>query len=197
MKESDFLRDYANERLRERLWLLFQEAENHAKKFVESDGDWVEIRSVDVGKAGWAPDGRIWIEPNQNDLGVILHEVFHSAFHRSTLHDGGADENWGDAWCDAFRSVMEHKQGLANSSSLCKNIERLSGMTCDQAMGHGEDANYNRAYAYPASLIIKQVGCDLDALCRLWFKLTATHSTKRASVLNEFFGYHLALGVPI
>lgn len=103
-----------DQRLRGKLWKLYRLAEPLAKQFAQTH-PWVKIKTVQSipdGDSRWVPkndSAEIGIVIKENNPGVLFHEMFHSAFHCSPLHDGGADERWGDAFCNAFRYFMERK----------------------------------------------------------------------------------------
>lgn len=111
--DSDFLTECRDEPLRKRLWDLFQKAEEEARSFCDSGNCWIRIVKVaECAKSSWAPDGEnstITIPVSDDDLGVIFHEVFHSAFHCSPLWHVRCNGNdqWGEAFCDAFRYFMD------------------------------------------------------------------------------------------
>ncbi|HEX8202260.1 MAG TPA: hypothetical protein VF590_17415 [Isosphaeraceae bacterium] len=121
------------------------------------------------------------------DLGVLYHEVFHSAFHASPL-PSGEDEEWGDAWCDAYR--------FFHDGDFQKNIDQYCRMTFEQARSFG-DWNSDRAYAYPCSLIVKKCDRDYEELKKLWFQLCQRRRDSRSDILNHDFGYSIARGEPI
>ncbi len=108
--DSDFLKECRDERLRKRLWVLFQRAEEEARTFCDSGNCWIRIlKVVECANASWSPDGTIKIPVSCGNLGVIFHEVFHSAFHQSPLWHVRCNGNdqWGNAFCDAFRYFMD------------------------------------------------------------------------------------------
>ena len=127
------LRSCGNTEYREDMWYLYCEAESEARKFAQW-GNWYPIIRVDCNKEGravWIGDGkekraRIDIPENPNDKGVIFHEVFHSSFHECPLWKNKQNQEWGDAFCDAFRYFMEkkHNKGSAWLNAAEASLER-------------------------------------------------------------------------
>ena len=126
MAYSKFMVGCQDEAVRQRLWTLFSAAEKEAKRFAETPGHWVVLKEVVVVATGsiWTANGRIQLSPQCNP-GTMFHEIFHTAFHKSVLHQG-SDEGWGEAFCDAFRYMME-KQLLPQPQLVClpQKVRRL------------------------------------------------------------------------
>jgi hypothetical protein len=116
----------------------------------------------------------------------FTHEVFHSVTHASPLHQG-ADETWGDAWCDAFRYFHD--------AEFREKIDRYCALSYDQAKVYG-DWNSDKAYAYPCSLIINKCGKDLGRLRELWLNLCNGRRQKKKDVLDDYFLYDMKNGTP-
>ncbi len=102
--------------IRNKFWELFNQAEPEAKWFGNLYSNWVELISVEshVNNAVWSSYvigektyAKITIPAELDDLGVIFHEIFHSAFHNSPIWKNQFNNKWGDGFCDAFRWFME------------------------------------------------------------------------------------------
>ncbi len=119
MKYSKFLPGVA-ELLRKKAWTVFKNAEREAKQIIDGHNTFVKIKGVNEGnKNTWEENGIITITVDRDDLGVIYHEVFHSAFHKSHIWqiDENGDKQWGNGFCDAFRYLMEQKYLLGKDES--------------------------------------------------------------------------------
>jgi hypothetical protein len=192
-----------NGKSRSTLWAAFQAAEKEAKQF--NPTQWYEITDVRGSQHSrlWHPDdGRktAWIEiivPDKSDIhwgeaGGMFHETFHSSWHQCTLRP--VEDDWGEGFCDAFRYFMEQRFCLEPSTHWRLNIERLSALTPDEALGelaraNREDIGYNRDYGYPVGRIITKTRRDYGQFKALWFDAVARHSKSTKSVLNEMLGF--------
>ncbi len=120
MLHSDFLPTSYSANLRNTYWDLFQYACNRVEAFCPCNKLRVEIRHVLDGGPNWSlkqnPEGSsfatIKVPVTHDDHGVIFHEVFHSAFHFSPLWRDHKNIKWGDAFCDAFRYILEKEKSL-------------------------------------------------------------------------------------
>jgi hypothetical protein len=170
-----------------------------AKTFVRG-WKWYAITKVetkqregrDNGGAGWIWDdakaeARIEIGTEAEPC-AVYHEVFHSAFHKSPLHDGGTDQKWGDAWADCFR--------YSHDPAFRSKIDKYRKMSYEEAKKYG-DWNHDKEYAYPCSLIVEKCGGDNAKIKELWFDLCKKRSEAKSSILNGYFGYDIEAGVPI
>ena len=136
MQKENFLPYFYDRELRDRLWFLFNRAETEAKKFASIvNNNWIEIEKVKNSEDNKnSCKGEIFIVSEWNNLGAILHEVFHSAFHRSALWQSDKLHKesyngygiWGDGFCDAFRYFLEKELLNENEKSeLFKNLKMV------------------------------------------------------------------------
>lgn len=176
---------------RARLWRLFVAAEQAARGFARQPAEWSEIRVVvESDRALWTVDGKIEIPMAEDPEGAMFHEVFHSAFHHSALH-AGSDELWGEAFCDAFRYVMERTL-LPEPSDWVKRMDvHLAAPVAAATVGDDQA----RQYWHPASLILRASSSSLEGLQRLWFRLLEKRQQVGGDILNEHFGYDVETGV--
>ncbi len=190
---GSFLADSDDEAKRQQLWSLFHAVEREAHAFVLSPDKWVTLVEVKLvpqqSLAGeWTTSGVIHMKPD-NTPGVMFHEVFHTAFHRSVLH-AGKDVHWGEAFCDAFRYAAERELLPPPPSSWANSITRFTTMTEAQAMAPGNGSlGWKRAYGYPASIVVKRSGGTMEGLRKLWFELVALKQQRGTDVLDGYFGW--------
>jgi hypothetical protein len=190
MELAAFLPDFPDETLRSRLWRLFGEAEAEAQRFALPD-KWITIASVSAGPANSWSDGRIVFRPQEDDLGALFHEIFRSAFQRCRFHDGGGDQRWGGALCDAFRYFMERQLGLAPTSPWFARIDGFCGQTLEAVLAKpgGDDPMWLRKCDYPASLLITRAAKDYDKFRAIWFDLQEQRMQANQALLGWKFGY--------
>jgi len=179
--DSDFLKECRDERLRKRLWVLFQRAEEEARTFCDSGNCWIRIlKVVECANASWSPDGTIKIPVSCGNLGVIFHEVFHSAFHCCPLwhvrYNGNDD--WGDAFCDAFRYFME-KRHLSDSEDT-KFLTDFKGKMNKPTDILGDHDHYQGR----ASRIVLKANREYDRFKHLWRERNADPNEP----LTKYFG---------
>jgi len=190
MNYSDFLKTLADLTLRDKLWNLFLQAESEAKEFSSPNNRWIEIRCVGEAKPGesgvWIPKptdcpaeyAEIRVKPDDNDLGIIFHELFHSAFHESPLWKSDNRWNWGDPFCDAFRYFMEDRLlGRAPSEFLEQVMDYLS--KTDEEITRVNEF----AYKGRASRILLKCSGDYGQFKSLWEYL----NQKSRLPLDEYF----------
>jgi hypothetical protein len=189
MKELDFLPNIPGAELRKRLWEVFQKFEAHARALAGSN--WVEIQRVlhCPNTHDWNVSGMIRIDANPDATGPLAHEVFHSAFHSCALHDRGADERWGDGFCDAFRYFMERLYGLGEVSGWFRKMDSFSAMTPDGILRQSTDGGHDRKYGIPASRIIRRANTDFETFTSLWRELLIRRSKSAEPILDSFFGF--------
>jgi hypothetical protein len=190
MNYEEFLSGCTDETLRLELWDVFQKAESRASMLVDPSV-WVSITVVTQSTKNTWFDGKIWLAPEKDDWGRIYHEVFHSAFDRSVLHDGSTDEEWGDAFCDAFRYFMEFELDPLKTSEWFTKIDSFCGKTLKEVLNRPGCGckKHDKQYGYPASRIIHESGKDYGEFCKLWQKLTAKRKQASQPILNNHFKY--------
>lgn len=196
MNPAEFLPGYENRKRRAWLWRLFQEAEQQAKMFVESADRWIVLRRVVPKKdaALWIEDGTIEIDPSF-DPGTLFHEIFHTAFHKSSLL-AGKDEAWGEAFCDAFRYMMEKQLLPQKHSDWFLKIDKYTTMSYDQIMISTADRAHDQKYGYPASRIVRAAAKNPLEFRRLWFTLLRLRKQSEVDILNDLFDYDMQNGRP-
>lgn len=191
LSKDAFLPLMQDEALRETLWEVFQLAENEARTFVEGPEGWKPIRLVRAASgAVWYDNGLIEITTDVADRGVIFHEVFHNAHYTSALHEG-ADEQWGEAFSDAFRFLMERSTLTGQTSQWSIDMEGAIGQPYDIVSGRLGGGDYVGRYVYPATLILDKCDRDLEKFRAMWWDLNRKRTETGADVLNDFFGYEL------
>jgi hypothetical protein len=193
---EQFLPDTADTSRRQALWPLFHQAEAEAQAFAVPGDPWVPITRVEYGSerhAGeWSTTGVIQMKEGK-DAGLMFHEIFHAAFHKSEFNSSHTDRDgtWNEAFCDAFRYFAE-RQLLSERSGWVDKIDRMTTLTSEDAPDDG-DGYSTRKYKYPASLIVKRAGGpngSLGTLRGLWYELiTLRRQGGGAPVLDQFFGY--------
>ncbi|MFA5336876.1 MAG: hypothetical protein WC330_00920 [Candidatus Omnitrophota bacterium] len=150
MDYESFLVDCSDINLRNKIWELFNQAEPEAKYFCNPLSNWVELTSVksrDKSGGRWRTYflngkkyAKIEIYANWDELGLIFHEIFHSAFSgsllvRNELNNKNGD-NWGDGFCNAFRWFMETRvlkksHWLDTFRKTKKSFKILNTCDCD------------------------------------------------------------------
>lgn len=94
---------------------MLRDAIAHAEKLCDTNNPFISITTVSLDTKNTWCDGEIHLKGDGNDLGVIYHEVFHSTFHGSAIwkyDEKHPRKVWGDAFCDAFRYLMQIKYKL-------------------------------------------------------------------------------------
>ncbi len=210
MEKENFLPCFYDSELRERLWYLFNYAEKEARKFAEVDRNWIEIGEVINSENDKnSCDGKIFIKPKWDNLGVIFHEVFHSAFHKSALwysdelHKSLPNDNgtWSDAFCDTFRYFMERELlDEDEKSELFKNLKECLGldMTPDEIQDRFPNHNdpdhsgcHNLKFKIPTSIILKKANKSYGEFKNLWRELNERYDRQSAAFLEEHFHYKM------
>ena len=164
--------------LRKRLWTLLQTAEHEAQSALcGPQNTWIPISEVVEGGPDWSEGGRITIPVSVNDLGVVFHEVFHSAFHHSPLWHDPNNCHWGDAFCDAFRYFMERCH-LTGTSHF------LQGMTAELGKADSQVKVENDRYKGWASRIVIKCNQDYDRFKAIWIERNANYQEP----LSVYFG---------
>lgn len=196
MDYTNFLAGYPDEVKRRQLWSYFLLVEREAKSFAGTEKKWKPIRMVVLGKGIpiYVTTGRIRM--NTNSDWAMFHEIFHDPFSRSEFNHG-TDKAWGEAFCDAFRYMMEKKCLPEPRTKWFSKIDHFSDETYEQIMGKSGDKRFDQKYLYPASLIIHKTGRDLEKFRALWFELQKMRETTNADVLNAYFGYDMQSGKPL
>lgn len=172
-----------------RLSSLFLEAERIARSFVVPKV-WVPIHLVRLAqKDNWLDSGEINVAVSEGKWGVLFHEVFHSAFHRSPLHAGG-DEQWSNGFCDAFRYFLEEAHLPNPPSGWLLKLRRYLGLQPDEILVQSHDCEHDREYALPASLIVRRARC-IDSFKLLWHKLCARRVQSQQDVCQQQFQFQI------
>ena len=174
---SHFLSRLSDQVLRKRLWGLFLKAESEAKEFSSADNEWIDIKcACDVPKTEkgkWIPKpdddhtdyAQVKIPVDENNLGPILHEVFHSAFHHSPLWKNTYNRCWGEGFCDAFRFFMESRLLGSTDSGFCEKVESYF----DKAAAEIIRSNCDEAkYQGRAAIILRKCSKDYEVFKELW-----------------------------
>ena len=149
------------------------------------------LKSVTLGKTGpkWFSGGRLQLGAT-SAYGTMFHEIFHNTFNGSRFHEGD-DNLWAEAFCDAFRYMMEKKYLPGPHSKWFLKVDRYCDETYEQVMSKSGDKSFDRKYCYPASLIIRKAGKDPEKFRVLWFELQNFREIKNADVLDAYFNYDL------
>jgi hypothetical protein len=200
INENDtFLKDYNNYERKEELYKYFEEVKKISMQFLITNDKFYPITEVIYSNKDnfWAIKGNTsFISYNpDSDEGTLFHEIFHSIFHVSFLHNGSDDEKWGEAFCDAFRYFTEYQVLKNKESNWFLKIDRFSNLSYEEIMLNSTDQNYDKKYAYPASLIIKSVNKDFNKFKESWEYLN--NKKIDDNVCNTFFKYDINKGEPI
>jgi hypothetical protein len=196
MDYTNFLAGHPDEAKRAQLWKYFLPVEREAKYFAGTEQHWKPIKSAVLGEGVplYVTTGKIRL--NANSDWAMFHEIFHDPFSRSQFNSGG-DKAWGEAFCDAFRYMMEKKYLPGPRTKWFLKVDRFAGETYAQVMEKSGDKRFDQRYLYPASLIVHKAGKDLEKFRALWFELQKLRETKNADVLNAYFGYDMQNGRPL
>lgn len=192
MEYTHFLSGCPNEARRRRLWEIFREGRRWLDSYDEPFTEVVDV-TCDPTKNEWCSGGHILLVVDEED-GRILHELFHSKFDPSILHDGGSDQEWGDAFCDAFRYFASRKVKL-NDDWLTK-IKDFSRSDFHQIMKRSCDPAHDKKYGYPASRIIAAVRPVWCAFPKYWNRICARRLVEHQPILNSTFSYDIETGTP-
>lgn len=112
---------------------------------------------------------------------MIFHEVFHSAFHGSPLWYYPENRKWGDAFCDAFRYLMEeiHLQTQTNFIREIKiEVSKLDAQIKTE----------NDRYKGWASRILLRCTLRCTSRYQEFKQLLAERNCDAAKSLTEYFG---------
>ncbi len=151
MMTVNFLETVKDTSLKNELKFHFNESIKLAKSYNQN---FVNIVEVTVSTScWWNQSGTIGFDLLE-EPGALYHEVFHSAFHCSELHKG-SNEEWGNAFCDAFRYFTE--TGLSSEGVWHQKLTNYTSMDFDEIIKSSNDAGHDKDYAFPSSLIIKKV----------------------------------------
>lgn len=186
MEYTHFLNGCLNEPRRARLWDVFQGGRHWIDEFTGPFTEIVEV-AQDPTRNTWH-GGHILLVVDDED-GCILHELFHSKYDPSAIHDGATDEQWGDAFCDAFRYFASRKLGITD-----RWVEKIAGFAkCnfDEIMAQSTDPQHDKRYGYPASRIIASVGEDWQSFPDYWDHVIARRLADGHPILNEMFSFEI------
>lgn len=189
---AQFLGGCPIEARRRRLWEIFQEGCRWLEGFEEPFTEIVDV-TCHPTKNEWRAGGHILLVVDDEE-GRILHELFHSKYDPSVLHDGGSDEKWGDAFCDAFRYFASQKINLGDR--WLAKIDEFSRCDFHQVMERSGDPAHDKKYGYPASRIIAAVGSDWRRFPPYWNSICGRKRDENQSILNQIFSYDIDAGMP-
>jgi hypothetical protein len=197
MHYVDFMAGDPDEAKRLQLWKCFSVVELEAKSFARTSDHWETLKTVQFGTGGpmWYSGGTLLLNAT-SDCGAMSHEIFHNTFNGSQFRKG-ADNAWSEAFCDAFRYMMEKKHIPEPRGSWFLHLESFTGKTYAEVMAESGDKHFDQTYFYPASLIVRKSGKDPEKFRALWFELQKVREVKNADVLNVYFGYDMQKGHPI
>jgi hypothetical protein len=160
LKYLNFLPDCNNQSLRDELWAGCCRCEG----FFSSLGFNGTVAQVNVGNPVFIclpPPHRITIPVDSEDKGVLFHEMTHDLFHHSKFHrnywplNAHDNELWGEAFCEAFRFLME--LAFTGDSKWLRAF---------QTERHPPDSDKGRA-----SRIVAKSKESLDGLAALWWHI--------------------------
>jgi hypothetical protein len=196
MNYTNFLAGHPNEARRAALWKYFLTVEREAKMFAGTEKRWKPINAVVLGQGIpiYVSSGRIRL--NLNTDWAMFHEIFHDTFGRSPFNQG-TDKAWAEAFCDAFRYMMEKKYLPDPRTKWFLKVDHFADETYEQVMAKSGDKHFDQTYVYPASLIVRKANRDLEQFRALWFELEMLRQSKGTDVLNSYFGYDMQRGKPL
>jgi hypothetical protein len=196
MDYTNFLAGHPNEARRAGLWKYFLEVEREAKMFAGIENRWKPITSVVLGQGVpiYVTTGKIRL--NLNSDWAMFHEIFHDTFGQSPFNQGD-DKAWGEAFCDAFRYMMEKEYLPDPRTKWFAKMDHFADQTYDEVMAKSGDRHFDQTYLYPASLIVRKANRDLRQLRVLWFELELLRLRNGTDVLNTYFGYDMQTGRPM
>jgi len=197
MDYTKFMAGHPDEAKRQQMWQYFQVVEPEAKSFAGTLDHWKMLGTITLGTTGpkWFSSGRLQLGTG-SEYGTMFHEIFHNTFNGSQFHKGG-DNAWAEAFCDAFRYMMEKKHLPDPRTNWFLKVDRYADETYAQVMATSGDKHFDQKYCYPASLIVHKAGKDPEKFRALWFELQKLRETKNADVLNTYFGYDMQTGQPL
>lgn len=210
MQKENFLPCFYDQQLREKFWYLFNYTEKEARKFAEVNSNWIEIREVINSENDKnSCDGKIFIKPKWDNLGIIFHEIFHSAFHKSALwHSDELHKNLynghgalGEAFCDTFRYFLERELLSEDEKSKSfKNLKECLGldMTPDEIQEKFPNSNasdhpgcHNLKFKIPTSIIIKKADKSYGEFKKLWKELNERYDKHSSAFLEDYFDFKM------
>jgi hypothetical protein len=196
MDYTKFMAGHPDEAKRQQMWQYFQVVEPEAKSFAGTLDHWKMLGTITLGTTGpkWFSNGRLQLGVNSD--WSMFHEIFHNTFNGSQFHNGG-DNAWSEAFCDAFRYMMEKKCLPEPRTKWFLKVERFANEAYAQVMKKSGDKHFDQKYCYPASLIVRKANGDLETFRTLWFELQKLRETKNTDVLNAYFGYNMQTGQPL
>jgi|SRR5712671_1727588 len=196
MNYTNFMAGHPDEAKRQRLWQYFLVVEREAKSFAGTPDHWKMLKTITLGTTGpkWFSSGRLQLGVGSD--WAMFHEIFHNTFNGSRFHKDG-DNAWSEAFCDAFRYMMEKKYLPDPRTKWFLKVDSYSDETYAQVMKKSGDRHFDQKYLYPASLIIHKAGKDPEKFRVLWFELQKLREMKNADVLNAYFGYDMQNGRPL
>ena len=197
MDYANFMAGHSDETRRQAMWDYFLVVERQAKTLEGARDRWKTIKAVTLGTTGpkWFPTGRLQLGETSAP-GTMFHEVFHNTYSGSELH-AGQDNAWSEAFCDAFRYMMEESILPDPRTPWFKKVDQYSDLTYAQVMAKSGDKSFDQKYCYPASLIIHAANKNPREFYKLWFTLQKLRNEKNADILNEYFRYDMQSGKPL
>lgn len=152
------------------------------------------VKVIKSESNNWGQDGTICFNP-RGEVGTLYHEIFHSAFHNSKLHNR-INENWGDPFCDAFRYFAE--SALDTKFHWHEKLTQYCNKSFSEIMNDSCDKSHDQAYGYPASLIIKKAGFDTqeEIFLALWKDINNMANKASDFSLDKYFSYSIKEGKP-
>ena len=197
MDYTSFMAGHPDEARRVQMWKYFLVVEREAKSFAETLEHWKMLKTITLGTTGpkWFSNGRLQLGAS-SEYGTMFHEIFHNTFNGSQFHKG-EDNAWSEAFCDAFRYMMEKKYLGDPRTKWFLKVDHYSDKTYAQVMKKSGDKHFDQKYCYPASLIIRKAGKDPEKFRVLWFELQKLRETRNTDVLNAYFGYDMQNGRPL
>ncbi len=159
LKKDKFLPTASLLSCRDDLYELFKSVFEYLKELNPK----VSINDVECGDAVYRNGGHVTIPLNPKNKGVLFHEVGHALLADSVFHSNylsinkGGNENWGDAFAEAVRWLMEKKH-FGKSEWLKCFEEKKSEPTTSE---------------YRADLILTKAKYDMVSFKELWLKLTS------------------------
>jgi len=196
MDYAQFMAGHSDEAKRQQMWKYFLIVERQAKSLAGTRDHWKMLKSITLGNTGpkWFPTGRLQLGETSR-YGTLFHEVFHNTYNGSALH-AGEDNAWSEAFCDAFRYMMEKAILPDPRTAWFVKVDHYSEMTFEQVMARSGDKHFDQQYCYPASLIIRKAEKDPRKFCELWFALQKLRAEKQTDILDAYFGYDMRKGQP-
>jgi hypothetical protein len=178
MNYTNFMAGHPDEAKRQQSWQYFLAVEREAKSFAGTLDHWKMLKTITLGTTGpkWFSNGRLQLGAG-SEYGTMFHEIFHNTFHGSQFHNG-EDNAWSEAFCDAFRYMMEKKHLPEPRTKWFLKVDRYADETYAQAMKKSGDKHFDQKYCYPASLIVRKADHDPEKFRILWFELQKLREMK-------------------